>query len=161
MARFTRGALLPMLAAAVGSAAALERAQDAIAAEPAKERERETVTGFGGFFFRARDPRALAQWYEKNLGILPVPSSYGGSVWKQEAGPTVFSPFPESTDYFGDPHKVWMLNFRVRNLDRMVQQLRASGIAVKVDPERYPNGRFARLHDPEENPIELWEPIAP
>jgi predicted enzyme related to lactoylglutathione lyase len=56
---------------------------------------------------------------------------------------------------------MWMVNFRVRNLDAMVAQLRGSGIAVTVDPELYPNGRFARLHDPEGNPIELWEPQAP
>jgi glyoxylase I family protein len=59
--------------------------------------------------------------------------------------------------YFGSPQQAWMVNFRVRNLDAMVTQLRASNIEVKVDPEKYPYGRFARLHDPEENPIELWE----
>lgn len=76
----------------------------------------------------------------------------------EEAGPTVFSPFPETTNYFGDPNKVWMVNFRVRDLDKMIAQLRTAGIEVK-DPETYPNiGRFARLHDPEGNPIELWQP---
>jgi glyoxylase I family protein len=120
--------------------------------------EMEKVTGIGGVFFRASDPESLARWYEQHLGILPVPSSYGGPVWQQEAGPTVFAPFPDATDYFGDPHKVWMVNFRVPDLDKMADQLRASGIEVKVDPESYPNGRFARLHDPEGNPIELWQP---
>ncbi len=64
----------------------------------------------------------------------------------------------ETSDYFGDTRKVWMVNFRVRDLDRMAAQLRAAGIAVKMDPESYPNGRFARLHDPEGNPTELWQP---
>jgi glyoxylase I family protein len=117
----------------------------------------EKVTGIGGFFFRARDPESLAQWYQRHLGIISVPTSEGDSVWEQEPGPTVFAPFPESTDYFGDSQKGWMVNFRVRDLDKMVQQLRASGITVEVAPED-PNGRFARLHDPEGNPIELWQP---
>jgi len=65
------------------------------------------------------------------------------------------------TDYFGSRQQAWMLNFRVRSLDATVAQLRKASIEVKVDPERYPNGRFARLHDPERNPIELWEPANP
>lgn len=65
---------------------------------------------------------------------------------------------PRETKYFGDLQKVWMVNFRVRDLDRMAAQLQAAGIEIKVDPQSYPIGRFARLHDPEGNPIELWEP---
>jgi len=76
----------------------------------------------------------------------------------QEAGPTVFAPFPEKTEYFGDAKQSWMVNFRVRNLDAMTTQLRAAGIEVEVDLEEYPNGRFARLIDPEGNPIQLWQP---
>ncbi len=118
----------------------------------------EKVAGIGGLFFRAKDPEALARWYLQHLGISPTPKSEAEAVWQQEAGPTVFSPFAESTKYFGDPTKNWMVNFRVRDLNKMVAQLRASGIEVK-DPESYPNiGSFARLHDPEGNPIELWEP---
>ncbi len=118
----------------------------------------EKVVGIGGLFFRAHDPKALGKWYLDHLGIDLTPTGEGGSVWQQEAGPTVFSPFPETTKYFGDPQKVWMVNFRVRDIDKMVAQLRAAGVEVK-DPESYPNiGRFARLHDPEGNPIELWQP---
>ena len=118
----------------------------------------EKVAGIGGVFFRAHDPKALGDWYQQHLGIALTPTSEGATVWQQEAGPTVFSPFPETTKYFGDPNKVWMVNFRVHDLDKMVAQLRAAGIEVK-DPETYPNiGRFARLHDPEGNPIELWQP---
>ena len=121
----------------------------------------EKVTGIGGLFFRAHDPKALGNWYLQHLGIALEPTSEGGPVWQQEAGPTVFSPFPETTKYFGDPQKVWMVNFRVHDLDKMVAQLRTAGIEVK-DPESYPNiGRFARLHDPEGNPIELWQPARP
>ena len=118
----------------------------------------EKVTGIGGLFFRAHDPAALGRWYQQHLGVSLTPSSYEEPVWHQEAGPTVFSPFPETSDYFGDAHKLWMVNFRVRDLDKMAVQLRAAGIAVKIDPQSYPNGRFARMHDPEGNPIELWQP---
>jgi predicted enzyme related to lactoylglutathione lyase len=123
-----------------------------------REAERERVVGIGGLFFRAKDPKALAQWYEQHLGIPPVPRTKNDAVWRQEAGTTTFAPFPETTSYFGDPNKVWMVNFRVRNLEKMVEQLKAAGITVKVDPESYPYGRFARLVDPEGNPIELWQP---
>jgi len=118
----------------------------------------ERVLGIGGLFFRSRDPKKLAQWYQLHLGIDPVPTEYGHKGWEQTAGPTVFSPFSMDTKYFGSPEQAWMVNFRVRSLDAMVAQLRKSNIEVKVDPEKYPNGRFARLHDPEGNPIELWEP---
>ena len=95
-----------------------------------------------------------------------MPENYDDPAWQQQAGPTAFAPFPEDTTYFGDPDKhpakhpvqQWMINFRVANLDAMVAQLRAAGISVEIDPEPYPNGRFARLHDPEGNPIELWQP---
>jgi glyoxylase I family protein len=117
----------------------------------------ERVLGIGGLFFRSHDPKKLAEWYQLHLGIDPVPTEYGHPGWQQAAGSTVFSPFPMDTDYFGSQQQAWMVNFRVRNLDAMVAQLRKSNIEVKVDPEKYPNGRFARLHDPEGNPIELWE----
>jgi len=118
----------------------------------------ERVTGFGGLFFRAKDPLAMGRWYQEHLGVDPVPSYYAQKPWWQEAGPTVFAPFPEDTEYFGNKNQGWMINFRVEDLEAMVAQLRASGIEVAVDPEVHPNGRFARLQDPEGNPIELWEP---
>ena len=118
----------------------------------------ERVTGIGGLFFRAKDPRALAAWYADHLGVSPMPAGYDQAPWEQQPGPTVFAPFPRDTDYFGDAAQTWMINFRVDDLDRMVTQLRDAGIDVSVDAQEYPNGRFARLHDPEGNPIELWEP---
>jgi predicted enzyme related to lactoylglutathione lyase len=121
----------------------------------------EKVLGIGGLFFRARDPAALARWYERYLGIALTPTSYDQRPWRQEAGPTVFAPFPDTTSYFGARDRAWMVNFRVRDLAAMVEQLRAGGITVTVDPAVYPNGRFARLEDPEGNPIELWEPKEP
>jgi glyoxylase I family protein len=119
---------------------------------------RQHVAGIGGFFFRANDPAALARWYWDKLGIDLLPSDYGQKSWTQEAGPTAFAPFPKDTKYFGRMDQGWMINFRVNDLDAMVAQLRASGEVVTVDSKTYPNGRFARLHDPEGNPIELWQP---
>ncbi len=118
----------------------------------------ERVTGIGGLFFRSKDPSNLASWYQEHLGINLVPKSYEETAWTQEAGPTVFAPFDANTEYFGRESQMWMVNFRVTNLEAIVEQLQDSGIEVEVDAENYPNGRFARLHDPEGNPIELWEP---
>jgi len=130
--------------------------------EPAlRAKAKERVLGIGGLFFRAKDPKALAAWYQENLGINPTPTSYEAEPWNQEAGPTVFAPFNEKTEYFGKMDQQWMVNFRVRDLDAMAAQLRGNGIAVKVDPQTYPNGRFARVVDPEGNPIQLWEPKRP
>jgi glyoxylase I family protein len=120
--------------------------------------KRVKVKGIGGVYFRANDPSAVGQWYKENLGIDLMPSDYNQKPWFQEAGPTVFAAFPKDTDYFGNKNQGWMINFRVRDLAAIVLQLRSSGIDVNVDPEIHPNGRFARLHDPEGNPIELWEP---
>jgi catechol 2,3-dioxygenase-like lactoylglutathione lyase family enzyme len=178
--RFQRRQLLRILSFAFGSSFILGRNQLGIAAQTATQpkvspppagatvrdgiaggTKMEKVTGIGGFFFRAKDPKALALWYEQHLGILPIPTTYEKHGWQQEAGPTGFAPFPETTKYFGDPSKSWMLNFRVRDLDKMAAQLQAAGIAVKIDPQSYPYGRFARLHDPEGNPIELWQPKVP
>jgi glyoxylase I family protein len=118
----------------------------------------EKVLGIGGFFFRATDPSSLSRWYREHLGIALTPVDYDTLPWHTEAGPTVFAPFPRDTAYFGADAQNWMVNFRVRNLDKIAAQLRSKGIAVDTDPKTYPNGRFARLHDPEGNPIELWQP---
>lgn len=147
---FTRRATIGMVAATTvaGATAAQQQGETAM----------ERVQGIGGFFFRAKDPKKLAEWYRDNLGIAPVPEGYGGTVWHTEAGTTVFAPFAQDTTYFGDPRLQWMINFRVRDLDKMAAQLRAGGIQVDIDPQTYPNGRFARLADPEGNPIQLWQP---
>lgn len=118
----------------------------------------QRVAGIGGVFFRSNNPAVLSQWYQQHLGIDLVPADYSQKPWLQEGGPTVFAPFPSDTDYFGRAAQQWMINFRVGNLDAMVEQLRAARIEVSVDAEIYPNGRFARLQDPEGNPIQLWEP---
>jgi predicted enzyme related to lactoylglutathione lyase len=113
------------------------------------------VTGIGGFFFRAKDPEALRAWYVKHLGVGSAP--YG--VWETQSGPSVFSPFAADTDYF-PVERSFMLNLRVDDLDGLCASLRTAGIEVitKQEWDMPGVGRFARIHDPEGNPIELWQP---
>ncbi len=119
----------------------------------------EKVTGIGGIFFRAKNPEKLSNWYNEHLGVNPVPANNGQLPWVQKEGPTVFAPFEETTEYFGKETQAWVINFRVSNLSKMVEQLKNAEIEVSINEEEYPNGKFARLHDPEGNPIELWEPM--
>ena len=113
------------------------------------------VTGIGGLFFRAHDPAALTAWYETHL--LPGVAAFD---WRQDAGQTVFSPFRMDSDYF-PADRQYMLNLRVEGLADLISALTAAGIAVETRPEwdgEY--GSFARIHDPEGNPFELWQPPA-
>ncbi|MFS8184661.1 hypothetical protein SAMN05444141_107352 [Pseudovibrio denitrificans] len=119
----------------------------------------EKVTGIGGVFFRAKDPAAIAQWYEQHLGINLAPTNMEMTPWVSNEGVTVFSPFAEDTDYF-PPQNNFMLNFRVADLDKMLNQLREASIEISQEQAMDGIGRFARIHDPEGNPIELWEPVA-
>ncbi len=145
---------MKLIALAFGCATVLASGSpgQAVAAEPA-----ERVVGIGGFFFRSTNPEALAQWYADNLGVTRTPSDYHQQPWRQAAGPTVFEPFPENAKMFERAGQAFVLNFRVADLDRMVAQLRRGKVSVEVDPQVYPNGRFALLHDPEGNPIQLWQ----
>ena len=95
----------------------------------------EKVTGIGGFFFRSRDPGALAAWYQERLGVTTVPETYDEGPWRQQEGETVFAPFSHDSRMIGPPEHTWMINFRVADLDAMVEQLRGAGEAVEVDPE--------------------------
>ena len=117
----------------------------------------ERVTGIGGLFFRAENPERLSAWYAENLGVDPVPESYETPPWWQQAGPTVFTAMSDPAA-FGGADRQWSVNFRVTDLDAMVRQLRGAGIAVAVDPDTYPNGRFATVEDPEGNVVQLWQP---
>lgn len=112
------------------------------------------ITGIGGVFFRAQDTEALAQWYKTHLGVP--------GFWSQEAGPTIFAPFKADTDYFPSG-KQWMINFRVDDMPALIADLKAAGIAVETRPDEWDTpetGKFARIHDPEGNQIELWQPPA-
>lgn len=118
----------------------------------------EQVTGIGGIFFKARDPERMLAWYREHLGI-PAQDGHADFHWRDKerpevAGRTVWSIFPDKSDYFPGP---LMINYRVANLERMLEQLRAGGIAIdKVEDFDY--GRFAWITDPEGNRVELWEP---
>lgn len=114
------------------------------------------ATGIGGVFFRADDPATLAEWYATHLGI-----DMSEGAWMQGAGPTVFAPFPRDSEYF-PVEKQTMLNFRVDDLDGLIDSLQKAGINVETRAEWNSEiGRFARIHDPEGNPVELWEPAGP
>ncbi|MEN3749128.1 VOC family protein [Sphingomonas sp. HF-S3] len=124
------------------------------------------VLGIGGFFWRAKDPEALKSWYRDVLGVgagfgTDAEGKSSDWFWHPEPGPVVFEPFKDSTDYFAADRQ-FMLNLRVRDLDSLLEQLNASGVAVitKAEWDSPETGRFARIHDPEGTPIELWEPPA-
>ena len=113
------------------------------------------VTGIGGVFFRAKDPDALTEWYRAHFGV----TMEGYEPWRQEAGPTVFMPFAATTDHWPDS-KQWMINLRVSDMDALLAKLRKADVAIVTNPDwdTPETGRFARVTDPEGNPIELWEP---
>ena len=122
------------------------------------------VLGIGAVFFRARDPDALNAWYREHLGIGAGCNASGEGepnewYWNALGGPTVFAPFKADTDYFATD-KAFMLNFRVSDLDGLTASLTEAGIDI-ITKEEWDDpavGRFARIHDPEGNAIELWEP---
>jgi predicted enzyme related to lactoylglutathione lyase len=116
------------------------------------------AVGIGGIFLKARDPKALSQWYATHFGI---PDQGGGSLGfdgPESAGMTVFAHFPLDSTYFGEAAQPAMVNFRVDDLDALLAQLAESGI--RIDPKRddAPYGKFAWIWDPEGNRVELWQP---
>lgn len=123
------------------------------------------VLGMGGYFFRAKDPAALKAWYRDHLGVgggIGVDPATGHTnewVWYTAAGPMVFEPFKAETDYFA-ADKQAMVNLRVSDLDGLLEKLRAADIEITREETMEGVGRFARVHDPEGNAIELWEPEA-
>ncbi|MGJ8528199.1 VOC family protein [Maritalea sp.] len=119
----------------------------------------EKVTGIGGIFFRAKDPKMMAAWYAKHLRVEHY-APYGELGWRPKGGTTVFYPFNDDSDEFtgGVPNQAFMLNFRVTNLKAMVLQLQTAGVKVNLEPKPQPNGWFAQFKDPEGNLVELWQP---
>jgi predicted enzyme related to lactoylglutathione lyase len=115
----------------------------------------ERVVGIGGYFLRAADPEALGKWYHESLGLEA--DEHG--LWRQQDGPTVFAAFESETGYFGRATQQTMINFRVRDLDAMLAQLRAMGADVAAESQDMEGvGRFGWVTDPEGNRIELWQP---
>jgi predicted enzyme related to lactoylglutathione lyase len=130
----------------------------------AKREGTSRVTGIGGIFFKAKDPKALGEWYRQHLGI-PVQESVALFTWRggkdgNAQGSTVWSIFPAETKYFGEDGPSFMINYRVKDLDAVMAALRKDGakVARKIEESEY--GRFGWVTDPEGNRIELWEPPA-
>ncbi len=122
------------------------------------------VVGMGGYFFRAKDVEKLKAWYREHLRVgggmgVGDKGQANPFCWYQEGGPMVFEPFDEGSDYFRADRSA-MINLRVRGLAEMLERLRAAGIEVSNEQWGTEAGSFARIHDPEGNPIELWEPPA-
>jgi len=128
------------------------------------------VTGIGGVFFKSSDPQKLAAWYRDNLGIELTPETNAagappnrGFEWQEKDDPaktgmTVWAIFGQKTKYFGAGPQPFMIDYRVDNLDQLLAQLRAAGVAVDPKIEEAPNGRFGWATDSEGNRFELWEP---
>ncbi len=121
------------------------------------------VTGLGGIFFKARDHKKLREWYGEHLG-LPLEEDGSASFhWRDiedpdQMGFSVWSAFPQNTDYFDPSTAPFMVNFRVADLDALLEQLRLEGVEVDDRREEYEFGKFGWIIDPEGNRIELWEP---
>ena len=136
-------------------------------AAPSKPEDRimERVTGVGGVFFKAKDPKALSGWYRDNLGLAARGGApaFSAFEWREredsaKLGTRVWALFRSDTKYFAPSQAPFMINYRVRNLDRMLAQLRANGVTIEPKIAEEFNGRFAWVVDPEGNKIELWEP---
>jgi predicted enzyme related to lactoylglutathione lyase len=116
----------------------------------------ERVDGIGGVFFRARDPERLRDWYAQHLGIDM--EDFGTVFTAKDGDQTVWAPFAADTDYFGSAEQQLMVNFRVGDLDAMLEQLRTAGVDVDERVHEMEYGRFGWAVDPEGNRFELWEP---
>ena len=123
------------------------------------------VTGIGGVFFKAKDPKALGEWYRKHLGIAV--EDWGGAAfrWVSEDNPagvgtTIWNPFPAATSYFAPSESSFMINYRVPDLHTLLAALRSEGCTVDDKVEESEYGKFGWVMDPEGNRIELWQPPA-
>jgi predicted enzyme related to lactoylglutathione lyase len=151
---------IPLAVLLLGCGYLIGRANPAPAPSP-KDLPSERVTGIGGTFFKARDPKRMVAWYRENLGI-DAKNGQADFTWREKEnsdhyGRTVWAVFPTNSPYFHKSTASFMINYRVPNLDRMIAQLKDKGVtAEKV--ETYDFGRFSWVTDPEGNRIELWEP---
>lgn len=124
---------------------------------------KKRVTGIGGIFFKTKDVAKTKAWYQKHLGI--VSDQYGSLLkWRDfdspdKVGTTTWSPFEAKTEYFQPSEKEFMFNYRVENLEELLDTLRKEGVEVVGEMETYEYGKFGWIMDPEGRKIELWEPI--
>ena len=121
------------------------------------------ATGIGGIFFKSKDIEKAKKWYYENLGL--VPNDYGSLFeFREGADPSKkaylqWSPFAETTDYFEPSTANFMVNFRVKNIEALVQKLQESGVTICDEIEEYEYGKFVHILDGDNNKIELWEPV--
>ena len=121
------------------------------------------VTGIGGIFFKCKDPEKMKDWYGKHLGFKT--DEYGtmfdfrSTDDPERKGYLQWSPFPENTEYFEPSKKEFMINYRVENIEKLIEELSNEGVQVVGKIESFEYGKFAHIIDPEGNKIELWEPI--
>jgi len=117
------------------------------------------VTGIGGVFFKCKDPKAMYQWYEEHLGIKRDHTfEWLDAEQPDKSGMTVWSLFPQDTAYFNPSTAPFMINYRVENLEVLLEALKAEGVQVDPKVETHEYGKFGWITDPEGNRIELWEP---
>jgi predicted enzyme related to lactoylglutathione lyase len=120
------------------------------------------VTGIGGVFFKCQDPAKMREWYKAHLGVDAT--DYGANFeWREDADPnkrgsTAWNPFPDKTKYFEPSTKDFMINYRVENLEALVEELKNAGVTIVDNIETYDFGKFVHIMDMEGNKIELWEP---
>jgi len=119
------------------------------------------VTGIGGIFFKCRDRKNTMAWYEKHLGI-PMETWGAQFSWEESVGGSikpysVLSMFDETSEYLAPSQSSFMINFRVDDLDALLEQLRMEGVTLVGEPTSDEFGKFAWVMDPEGNKIELWE----
>ncbi len=121
------------------------------------------VTGVGGIFFRCLNPDELKSWYGKHLGLAineyGSPFEFRNAKNPDEINYLQWSPFEESTSYFDPSKKEFMINYRVQNIELLVEQLKENGVTIVDKIESYEYGKFVHIMDPEGNKIELWEPV--
>lgn len=122
---------------------------------------KKKVTGIGGIFFKSKDPSYMRDWYQQHLGLNT--DQYGTSFeWRQadseQKGFTVWSPFEQNTPYFQPSEREFMINFRVEDLEGLLEELKAAGVQQVGEMQVYEYGKFAHVMDPEGNKLELWEP---
>jgi predicted enzyme related to lactoylglutathione lyase len=122
------------------------------------------VTGLGGVFFKAKEPKVITEWYDKHLGLNFGSNTWSTFKWRERENPeqigrTEFSIFSEKTEYYAPSKSPFMLNFRVENLEKLLEILRGEGVTIVGEMETFDYGKFGWILDPEGNKIELWEPI--
>jgi predicted enzyme related to lactoylglutathione lyase len=121
------------------------------------------VTGIGGIFFKCKDPKKMTEWYQTNLGLTPNP--YGSTFEWYEAtdstkkAQTQWTLFPDTTKYFEPGIKDFMINYRVDNLEALVEELKKNGVTIVDAMESFDFGKFIHILDAEGNKVQLWEPI--